>query len=381
MTTSFQDGSHRTEALSTLAMASHEVRGALAAIISHAELLADRTESPHESRTTARLIERHGRAVLETFDSILRSAHQSHEQSREPASATSGSCDLRSMIEELILLQTPRARAAGLSLEATIAEDIPGRLGLAAGSLPRILSNLVENALKYTSDGGIHVRAQVNARGHLSIEVEDTGPGIEPSEADRIFETFVRSDRVRNSNISGVGLGLSLCRDLARTMDADLTVRSGGDGGSIFQLSFPGSVLHRRATDESLRGVGILMLDDCTETLRLNSTLLASQGASIVPVGDARSLMHEISRNDRSFDVILVDLEMPDLDGWEVRNLLREHACTLPVLALTAHRVASLHDRALEQGFAGLIEKPLDPTRLAELIVPLFNRNASRLAG
>ena len=106
MTSSSQDGSRRTEALSALAMASHEVRGALAAIISHAELLADRAESPHESRATARLIERHGRAVLNTFDSILKSAQERHQRT----SVTCGACDLRSMIEELILLQTPRAR-------------------------------------------------------------------------------------------------------------------------------------------------------------------------------------------------------------------------------------------------------------------------------
>lgn len=377
MTSSSQDGSHRTEALSALAMASHEVRGALAAIISHAELLADRAESPHESRTTARLIERHGRAVLETFDSILKSAQQRHQQTP----VTCGVCDLRSMIEELVLLQTPRARAAGLSLEATIDDLIPDRLELDAGSLHRILSNLIENALKYTSSGGIHVRALATPAGDLSIEVEDTGPGIAPSEADRVFEAFVRSDHARTSTISGVGLGLSLCRELARTMDADLTVRSGRDGGSIFQLKLPGRLRHRQVTDEILRGLQVLMLDDCPETLRLNSALLESRGASVASVGDAPSLIHELSRRDRSFDLILVDLEMPDHDGWSVLDLLHQHGCALPVFALTAHRIAPLRARALEKGFVELIAKPLDSNRLADLIEPLIRRETGRLAG
>ena len=358
-------------------MASHEVRGALAAIISHAELLADRAESPHESRATARLIERHGRSVLETFDSILKSAQKRHQRT----SVRCGACDLRSMIEELILLQTPRARAAGLSLWATIDDVIPDRLELDAGSLHRILSNLIENALKYTPDGGIHVRALATVAGDLSIEVEDTGPGIAPSEADRVFEAFVRSDHVRDSTTSGVGLGLSLCRELARAMNADLTVRSGPEGGSIFELKLPGRLRHRHDHDDILQGLQVLMLDDCRETLRLNSALLESRGASVASVGDARSLIREISRSDRSFDLILVDLEMPELDGWGALDLLHEHACSLPVFALTAHRIAPLRARAIEQGFADLIAKPLDSNRLADLIEPLINRDTGRLAG
>ena len=378
MTSSANNGSHDPKALSALAMASHEVRGALAAIISHAELLAERAESPHESRATALLIERHGRSVLATFDAILKSArhHGEHVQ------VTTESCDLRAMIDELVLLQTPRARAAGLSLEAMVDDAIPVRVKVDGGSVHRILSNLIENAMKYTTDGGVRIRALVTPSGALSLEVEDTGLGIQPSDADRIFDPYVRSDHSIRSSISGVGLGLSLCRELARTIDAELTFEAGPDGGSVFRLTLPDRSGDSASLEEVFEGVRILLIDDCQETLRVHSTMLEARGALVTATSETPNLLPRyFGGGDSPFDVILVDLEMPDLDGWAVRSLLRLNECLIPVVALTAHEIEPLRSRTLQHGFWGLLGKPLDLNGLAALIEGDVAQRSSRLAG
>ena len=378
MTSSMNNGSQGPKALSALAMASHEVRGALAAIISHAELLAERAESPHESRATALLIERHGRSVLATFDAILKSArhHGEHVQ------VTTESCDLRAMIDELVLLQTPRARAAGLFLEATVDGAIPVQVEIDGGSVHRILSNLIENAMKYTTDGGVRIRARVTPSGDISLEVEDTGLGIQPSDADRIFDPYVRSDHSMRSSISGVGLGLSLCRELAHAIDAELTFEAGSDGGSVFRLTFPDRSSEFPSIEEVFEGVRILLIDDCQETLRVHSAMLEARGALVTATSETRGVVPRCcGGRDSPFDVILVDLEMPDLDGWAVQRLLHINGCLVPVVALTAHEIEPLRSRTSEHGFSGLLSKPLDLNGLAALIEGDVSQRSSRLAG
>ena len=377
MTSLTNNGSQVPKALSALAMASHEVRGALAAIISHAELLGERAENPHESRATALLIERHGRSVLATFDAILKSAQHQGEH----VQVRTESCDLRAMIDELVLLQTPRARAAGLSLEATVDDAIPVRVELDGGSVHRILSNLIENAMKYTTDGGVRIRALATPSGALALEVEDTGLGIQPSDADRIFDPYVRSDHSRRSSISGVGLGLSLCRELARAIDAELTFEAGRDGGSVFRLIFSDRS-SASPSGETFKGVRILLIDDCPETLQMHSTMLEDRGAVVTATSETLTLVPRyFGGGDSLFDVILVDLEMPDLDGWAVRRLLQLNGCPVPVVALTAHQIDPLRSRALQHGFSGLLSKPFDTNGLAALIEGDVLQRPPRLAG
>ena len=378
MTSSTNNGSQDPKALSTLAMASHEVRGALAAIISHAELLAERAASPHESRATALLIERHGRAVLATFDAILKTARDHDE--RVPV--TTESCDLRAMIDELVLLQTPRARAAGLFLEATIDDAIPVRVEIDGGSVHRILSNLIDNAMKYTTDGGVRIRALVTPSGALALEVEDSGPGIRSSDADRIFDPYVQADHSGRSSISGVGLGLSLCRDLARAIDAELNFAAGPDGGSVFRLTLSDRSSHSTSIEKTFEGVRILLIDDCEETLRMHSMVLEARGALVTATSQTPTLMPRyFGGEDSLFDVILVDLEMPDLDGWAVRRLLHLSGCLIPVVAVTAHEIEPLRSKASQHGFSGLLSKPLDLNRLAALLDRDVPQGSSRLAG
>ena len=356
MTSSTNNGSQDPKALSTLAMASHEVRGALAAIISHAELLAERAASPHESRATALLIERHGRAVLATFDAILKSARDHDE--RMPV--TTESCDLR----------------------ATIDDAIPVRVEIDGGSVHRILSNLIDNAMKYTTDGGVRIRALVTPSGALALEVEDSGPGIRSSDADRIFDPYVQADHSGRSSISGVGLGLSLCRDLARAIDAELNFAAGPDGGSVFRLTLSDRSSHSTSIEKTFEGVRILLIDDCEETLRMHSMVLEARGALVTATSQTPTLMPRyFGGEDSLFDVILVDLEMPDLDGWAVRRLLHLSGCLIPVVAVTAHEIEPLRSKASQHGFSGLLSKPLDLNRLAALLDRDALQGSSRLAG
>jgi CheY-like chemotaxis protein/anti-sigma regulatory factor (Ser/Thr protein kinase) len=378
MTSSPRHVSDDLKALSALAMASHEVRGALAAIISHAELLAERGADPHESRATALLIERHGRAALDTFDTILKAARDQDA----PAGVGSGPCDLRAMIEELVLLQTPRAVAAGLRLEASIDANLPCQLALDGRALHRILSNLIENALKFTTDGNIRIRALLTASGDLAIEVKDTGIGVHPSNTQRIFEPYVRLCDSRRSGMSGIGLGLSLCRDLARAMDAELMVEHRKGGGSIFRLLISGRSWRGHSND-AFDGIRILLVDDCHETTRMLSAILESKGAFVTSISDIRDLTSRISVGSSTsrFDLILLDLEMPDHDGWEVQAALRRSGCRIPVVALTAHDVVALKSRAFQKGFSGILGKPLLLSRLADLIEECVVRDSARLAG
>ena len=186
---------------------------------------------------------------------------------------------------------------------------------------------------------------------------------------------------ITHSSVSGVGLGLSLCRELARTMNAELTVDSGPGGGSVFRLIFPGRLRHLDRADDVFEGVRILMIDDCDETLRLHSTILESRGALVTATSETRSLIRGFLTGCESFDLVLVDLEMPDLDGWDVLELLNVHDCQVPVVAVTAHEIDSLRPRALDRGFSGLLGKPLHINTLADLVMGCVHRKQGRLAG
>jgi len=379
MTSSPSIESDDSNALSALAVASHEVRGALAAIISHAELLAERADDPGNSRATALLIERHGRAVLDTFDSILRAARH-HDQRVD---FRSGPCDLRAMIEELVRLQRPRVVAAGLTIEVSVEDSVPRMFDLDGGSVHRILSNLIENALKYTIHGGMSIRARGTDAGGLSIEVQDTGIGIDPADADRIFDPYVRSIDAGSSRISGVGLGLSLCRDLARSMNAELTFEVGPEGGSIFRLECSRMSVEAAPDSDVIKGARILLIDDCDETLRIHEAMLESSDALVTSTTCTRDLMleHFGRAGPKAFDLILIDLEMPDLDGWQVCTGLVAQGSAPPVIALTAHEIDPIRDRALQHGFSEILQKPLSINDLACVVERLVAPGSVRLAG
>ena len=218
--------------------------------------------------------------------------------------------------------------------------------------------------MKYTTDGGVRIRALVTPSGDLALEVEDTGPGIQPSDADRIFDPYVRSDHSIRSSISGVGLGLSLCRDLAHAIDAELTFEAGSDGGSVFRLAFSDRSGDSSSIEEVFEGLRFLLIDDCPETLRVHSAMLEARGALVTATSETRALVsRHFGGRDSLFDVILVDLEMPDLDGWAVRRLLHLDGCPVPVVALTAHEIEPLRSRTSEHGFFGPPQQTTRPER------------------
>ena len=360
------------QALQALAVAAHEVRGGLAGIIAHARLLEEPSLSDERRTATLRVIERNGMQLLELFDRVLRSARGDAESDR----VVPEEGDLRTLVKDSVELFHASAAQRGLAIRCEIASDLPNTARFDAHALRRVLGNLIGNALKFTTEGSIRVVCGVT-RESIRIEVIDTGCGIPETDQERIFEPFERGGRPEGCGV-GIGLGLALCRRLVDSMNGTLTVRSRSGTGSTFRVEWP--LQHDVSIEPgALSGWNVLVVDDCTDARALLVHQLGCFGATVRAAVDGRQAL-QLVRESR-FDLVLVDLEMPVLDGWETAKQLRRSGFDRPVIALSAHASADLHARARIAGCTSCITKPVSADSLAHTLLSHLQLPSARLAG
>ena len=291
-------------ALQALAVASHEVRGALAAIIGHAQLLGEPQVDPDRVRSSVRIIEETGRDLLDRFDRILRSAESEHSNpSTDPRPA-----DLRALLESCGCLYRASAEQRGLELECVVDPELPAQLVFDSQVVHQVLDNLLSNALKFTVQGSIRLVLHHPRPDRVRIEVSDTGRGIEPKAHHDIFNRFQRG-ATTDAGIPGIGLGLSLCRALMESMRGSITLRSIPGIGSTFAVEFPVERIPEPGTRQ-LQGLRILLVDDCRDTLELLEHLLRAGGAEVCSAPDGCAALMQLGPDASSdaFDLIILDV-------------------------------------------------------------------------
>ena len=345
---------------SLLATVSHELRTPLNALIG---LLAYLGEDGlgEEARRRLALAQEAAGGMLALVEDILRFSEQEARGVTVERTAT----DLRGLLEGVRGLLAGRADAQGLFLRAEVAPELPAALLLDGQRLRQVLLNLVGNALKFTEAGGVVISA-AREEAVLAITVADTGIGIAPEAQAGIFEPFAQADPAHGRRHGGSGLGLAICRSLMTAMGGRIGVRSRPGEGSRFVLHLPCEEAVA-PPPPATAGLRVLVVDDQPLNREVARLHLATLGAAVTVAADGRAA---VQRAAEGFDVILMDLDMPGLDGFAAARAIRADpqaggAC---ILALSAHAEDGYRARAAEAGLDGFVVKPATASQLAAAI-------------
>lgn len=359
-----------------LANMSHEVRTPLTGIIGFAGLLNGAHNLPDEARAHARRIYASSQGLLSIVNDILDfSKLESGQVELDPQPFAPAA-----FLEESIALFGEHAAAKGLKLSLETDGGLPAALSADASRLRQIIANLLSNAIKFTSAGEINVSAAFDAtREALIIAVRDTGDGVPPDKIERLFQRFSQVDGSVSRRHGGTGLGLSICKGLAELMDGAITVVSDLGAGSTFTVSVRATLTGRVMPETadygrpdaalSMRPARILVVDDLDVNRELIRTLLEAVGHDVRDVPGGLEALS--AAGDEAFDVILMDLQMPGMDGFMTAEAIRTRPSPntgTPILALSAN-VLPEHVRACAVvGMNDHIPKPIVPAALLDAI-------------
>jgi CheY-like chemotaxis protein len=301
--------------------------------------------------------------------------------------------DLRLSLSRIEKLFEPIANEKRLALEFTFNESIPASIMLDPVRVRQCVSNLVSNALKFTSEGKIAVHAswRMSADGKpmVSIAVSDTGIGITEEAQGRLFEAFIQADSSTTRQFGGTGLGLAISRKLARLMGGDLTLKSEPGKGSTFTLTFEAEQVTRDAAapkeksapldaaDVSLagfRGKRVLLVDDNRINRQVVRLLMASHGLQISEATNGVEALDALAGHE--FDVVLLDIHMPVMDGPTAIRAVRSSDTAwrnVPVIALTADAMTGDAEKYLAMGMTGYVSKPVNKRDLEQKLASVLS--------
>jgi signal transduction histidine kinase/CheY-like chemotaxis protein len=360
-----------------LAMMSHELRTPMSAVLGMLELLS---ESPLENRQRdyVRLADTGARELLGVLDDIL-----------DISKIEAGHIKIRPLpfslpraLERLVGVLQVEAQRGLCNLHLDCPGDLPELVVGDWGRLRQILLNLLGNALKFCDDDcGLRVRLVDGAPLHtFHFAVWDTGDGIHPDDQERIFKPFIQVDGTLSRTHEGTGLGLAIAASLVKRMGGSLAVDSELGRGSTFrfQLTLPPAEEQEPPEQPDLprpSEVRILLVDDNPISRRVAVLMLENWGYSVEAVDSGQEALERLET--RAHDVVLLDIQMPGLSGYDVLEKLRQSErargqSSIPVVALTAHCVVGEQERALEAGMDGFLTKPVDRTLLHQTLARLF---------
>jgi CheY-like chemotaxis protein len=283
-------------------------------------------------------------------------------------------------LREVAALMAPRAQERGLDLRVQIDPTIEGPIRSDATRLQQILINLAANAVKFTPSGFVRLSVATDGPGQLRFEVEDSGPGIPREMQERVFEAFAQGDESMSRRHGGTGLGLAISRQLATALGGSLALSSEIGRGSTFTLRIPAvSAAEDADTVEAeverdptiaLRG-HVLLAEDGPDSRRLLVHLLLRWGLDVETAENGRLAIERVraaKAGGTPFDLVLMDMQMPEIDGYQATRTLREDGFKGRVLALTAHAMDGSRETCIDAGCDDYLTKPVDRTRLRAIV-------------
>lgn len=370
-----------------LAFMAHEIRTPMTAILGFAEMLTESPGLDEERRALVHAIRRNGEHLLKLVNDVLDMSRMEAGGMMLEELAVSPAA----IAQEVVASLHPKAQAGGLELSCQLAGPIPALIRTDPTRFRQILLNLVGNAIKFTPAGSVRVRLECpegRVPPVLQVHVEDSGIGIRPEQISRIFRPFAQGDRTTVRRFGGTGLGLTISRRLARMLGGDVSVRSEPGRGSTFTVevatgpldgvpmvqALPAPQLPGAPRESDSNGSPrgrVLVAEDGPDNQRLLSAHLTRAGYEVTLAENGR-VAEELAlaslREGAPFDVILMDMEMPEVDGCQAAQHLRGAGYRQPIVALTAHTSADDRRQCLAAGCDEVLTKPIDRLALLEAV-------------
>ncbi|MBL7670613.1 MAG: response regulator [Bdellovibrionaceae bacterium] len=373
-----------------LANMSHEIRTPLGAMLGFADLLRDPGLSVSERASYTEILSRNGQNLSLIINDILdlskvEAGHLTLEMSEMKP---------RSIAEDVVSLLRVKAVEKNLVFEFVCDDSTPTTIVSDPLRVHQILLNLIGNSVKFTSFGSVTVRSfgRKTATGKTAVcfEISDTGIGIPTQHRAKVFEMFVQADGSMTRKYGGTGLGLALSKKLAQELGGDIVLSHSEVGkGSTFVVTIEDrseiriKVLdskrerppHRRPEPDALRGLKVLVVDDSPDNRHLIWHYLTKHGAIVDSAENGVLGFRKALANN--FDIVLMDLQMPEMDGYAATLKLRDVGYGIPIIALTAHAMSEVSQKCLKVGCSAHLPKPIDSVQLITTILELIHPQTS----
>ena len=375
-----------------LANMSHEIRTPMTAILGFADLLVERDATEPERREFMATIRSNGHHLLGIINDILDiSKIEAGKMTVEQVE-----CSPHQLVDEVAAPLKARAVAKCLAWDVEFRGPVPATIRTDPMRLRQILINLLSNAIKFTETGGVRLTVAMmdppeSEDPHLAFEVIDTGVGMTIGQWASIFRPFSQADASMTRRYGGTGLGLIISKRLAQMLGGDITGQSVPGGGSLFVALVATGPLNDVAMIEDapeaapaeekpapgalasdlILSSRILLVEDGVDNQRLIALLLRKSGAEVELAENGKIALDkefEAREAGRPFDGILMDMQMPVMDGYEATRKLRQAGCELPIIALTAHAMRGDREKCVEAGCTDYLMKPIDRAVLLAMV-------------
>ncbi len=368
-----------------LANMSHEIRTPLNGILGFTELLIRGADGGNEQERSdfLKTIRSSGKHLLQLLNDVLDISKIEAGQMQ----VETITCSPHQLLAEVVSVLRVPARKKGIVLDYRWETGIPETIQSDPHRLKQLLMNLVNNAIKFTDEGSVQVVASLLDTGPtpmVQFQVRDTGIGIAPDKLESIFQPFIQGDNSVTRKYGGTGLGLAISHRIARSLGGDLTVESNVGQGSVFTVAVEagdltgvtitarppvavtGDVGREATGSASLEGMTILLVDDGETNRKLIGLFLTRSGATVEMAENGALALHATERT--KFDVILMDMQMPVMDGYTATVRLREKQFRGPIIALTAHAMKGDREKCEAAGCSGYLAKPVNMDELVRTV-------------
>jgi signal transduction histidine kinase/ActR/RegA family two-component response regulator len=376
-----------------LAHMSHEIRTPMTAILGYVDLMSLPSQRPAERAEALQIIRRNGEHLLCVLNDILDMSKIEAGRLRTERV----DCNPAELVGEMASLMRPRAVEKGIGLKVLFRTPMPATIQTDPTRLRQILLNLLSNAIKFTSAGEVRVEVTLlRNTSQLRFDVIDTGIGMTSEQCRSLFEPFTQGDFSTTRRFGGTGLGLAISKRLSESLGGGIAVTSEQGKGSNFSITISTGPLERvemiemegevrqlrrtRAPGQSapasepakLAG-RVLLAEDSTDNRVLLKRLLERTGFNVEAVANGAEAVQRALRamrdgNGDCFDLILMDMQMPEVDGYEATSQLRRHGYKSPIVAITAHASPTDRDKCLTAGCDSYLAKPYELDQLLECI-------------